>query len=271
MKRIIKIIGYIAKKFIKLKLYFMAEFFLELRILLLSKKKIKINFDGTDWIFKWDSTAAVSSHYLYDPKQNLENIDLFFFDYSPKKDDIIMNLGVENGSEIPFFCEKVGINGKVYAVEADPNCCRRLLKLKNILKLDNLIIIEKAIGSYEGEVYFSNDKNESTNKVLKENFQSSIKTQQTTLNNIFLKNSLKKINYVKSNIEGSEKSMLENFRTDIYIVENWCIGCHDFLGINNRTYDHVKSFLVKNKYVIKNYQPQDSRIWRNYYLYGKMI
>ena len=64
----------------------------------------------------------------------------------PNQNEIIVDIGVENGSEIPEFCKAVGASGKVIAVEADPSCCRRIKKLKKILNLNNLTIIEHAVG-----------------------------------------------------------------------------------------------------------------------------
>ena len=46
-------------------------------------------------------------------------------------------------------------NGKVFAIEADPLCYRRLRKLKNILNLNNLILIDCAVGETNKKVRFS--------------------------------------------------------------------------------------------------------------------
>ena len=92
-------------------------------------------------IYIWKNSAAVSSVNFYNPQLNYSDLDLFLFKYKPKIGDIIVDVGVANGSEIPEFCKLVGTNGKVLAIEADPACCRRLKKLKTILKLDNLLII----------------------------------------------------------------------------------------------------------------------------------
>ena len=44
------------------------------------------------------------------------------------------------------------------------------------------------------------------------------------------------------------------------------------MGVNFRTYDFVKNWLINNKYEVSNYEPQKNKtFWRNYYLYGSKI
>ena len=275
MIKIIKfLLRIVSQLFIKLKLIYLAKFFSSIRASLLIKKFVNVSFDGEDWIYKWNKSAAVSSVNYYDPNFNYSDLDLFFFKYTPKNGDIVVNIGVENGSEIPEFCNCVGPTGKVYAIEADPNCCRRLEKLKKILKLENLIIIYMAVGSCEKTVKLSQEENEISNStVAKKNFNKKfLYVRQKKLDEILKPFNETKINYIKSNIEGSEKELLIGLNKLKLFIENWCISCHDFKGIEFKSYDFVLSWLKKSGYKISNYKPQNIKnIWRNYYLYGSKI
>lgn len=271
IKAIVVILRIISQFFIKIKLFFIANLFSSIRASLLLKKFVKVKFDGQDWIYKWNNSASVSSVCYYNPVNNYSDLDLFFYKYKPNQNDIIIDIGVENGSEIPEFCKAVGASGKVIAVEADPSCCRRIKKLKKILNLNNLTIIEHAVGDINKKVKFLQEKEELQNRVIDKETNTSnyIEITQTTLNDILKKLNLKKINFIKVNIEGAEINLLKPLNEKSFDIQNWCIGCHDFMGVNFRTYDFVKNWLINNKYKVTNYEPQKNKtFWRNYYLYG---
>ncbi len=271
IRAIVVILRIISQFFIKIKFFFIANLFSSIRASLLLKKFVKVKFDGQDWIYKWNSSAAVSSVCYYNPVNNYSDLDLFFYKYKPNQNDIIIDIGVENGSEIPEFCKVVGASGKVIAVEADPSCCRRIKKLKKILNLNNLTIIEHAVGDINKKVKFLQEKEELQNRVIDKETNTSnyIEINQTTLNDILKKLNLKKINFIKVNIEGAEINLLKPLNENSFDIQNWCIGCHDFKGVNFRTYDFVKNWLINNKYKVTNYEPQKNKtFWRNYYLYG---
>lgn len=97
---------------------------------MLMRKFVKIKFDGLDWIYTWKNSAAVSSVCFYNPQLNYSDLELFFYKYKPKIGDVIVDVRVENGSEIPEFCKLVGPEGKIFAIEADPSCCRNSKNLK---------------------------------------------------------------------------------------------------------------------------------------------
>ena len=274
IKAIIVILRIISQFFIKVKLYIISNLLSSIRASILLKKIVKVKFDGQDWIYKWNNSAAVSSVCYYNPMNNYSDLDLFFYKYKPNQNDIIIDIGVENGSEIPEFCKAVGIKGKVIAIEADPFCCRRLKKLKKILNLSNLIIIECAVGDVNKKVKFSQENQELQNRILDESSDNSnfIEIEQINLNDIVKKLNLEKIDFIKVNIEGGETNLLKPLSNQSPEVNNWCIGCHDFMGVNFRTYDYVKNWLINNKYKVSNYEPQKNKtFWRNYYLYGSKI
>ena len=271
---IVVILRIISQFFIKIKLYFISNLLSTIRATILLKKFVKVKFDGQDWIYKWNDSAAVSSACYYNPMSNYSDLDLFFYKYKPSQNDIIIDIGVENGSEIPEFCKAVGIKGKVIAIEADPFCCRRLKKLKKILNLSNLTIIECAVGDVNKKVKFSQENQELQNRVLAESNDNSnfIEIEQMNLNDIVKKLNLEKIDFIKVNIEGGESNLLKPLSSQSLEVKNWCIGCHDFKGTNFRTYEYVKNWLKVNNYDVAGYEPQKTKtFWRNYYLYGSRI
>ncbi len=272
MLKIIKVLlRIIAQILVKFNFFFFAKFISSIRASLLMKKLVRVSYDGKDWIYKWNNTAAISSICYYDPNFNYSDLDLFFFKYIPKAGDVIVNVGVENGAEIPEFCKLAGPSGKVYAIEADPSCCRRIEKLKKMLNLENLIIIHVAAGSTEGNVKLSQEEQEMSNRVISnENLQNNfIEVKQKRLDKILEPFNENSIDYIKSNIEGAEIDLLKGLSKSKLLIKNWCIGCHDFKGINYKSYDFVLSWLEGSGYKVSNYKPHNPKtIWRNYYLFG---
>ena len=271
-KNIVKfILRVISGKFIKFKLIYLAELCSTLRASLLLKKLVKVKFDGFDWIYKWKNSAAVSSKYFYNPCFNNSDLDLFFFKYKPKIGDIIVNVGVANGSEIPEFSRLVGNEGKVFAIEADPACCRRLKKLKKILNLENLIIVEIAIGKKNQKIKFSQETDEISNRVLSngESHQNFIEIEQVIFDDALKEFNLNIIDFVKVNIEGAEMDLLKSLDNSNLKIKNWCISCHDFKGKDYRTFDYVYTWLKKSNYHVDKYSSKENiNKWRSYYLYG---
>ena len=94
IKAIVVILRIISQFFIKIKLFFIANLFSSIRASLLLKKFVKVKFDGQDWIYKWNNSAAVSSVCYYNPVNNYSDLDLFFYKYKPNQNDIIIDIGV---------------------------------------------------------------------------------------------------------------------------------------------------------------------------------
>ena len=264
----------ISEKFFKLKLIYLAEFFSMLRASILMGKFVKVNFDGLDWIYIWKNSAAVSSVSFYNPQLNYSDLDLFLFKYKPNNGDIIVDVGVENGSEIPEFCKLVGTKGKIFAIEADPSCCRRLKKLKKILNLENLFIIEYAVGDQNKKIKFSQEIDEKNNRVLLDNtpHQNFIEIKQLTFEEAIKSYNLKTIDFVKVNIEGAEMNLLKSLENSNLVIKNWCISCHDFMGKEFRTFDDVYLWLKRSNYIVNEYTFEKNKDkWRKFYLFGSKI
>lgn len=236
-----------------------------------SREFLCLRWDGEDWIYKWRGTGAVNSHPYWRPRILEEISGLFLFRYTPVSGDTIVDIGVENGDEIPLFCRLAGSSGRVIAIEADPACCRRLHKLKNLLELSNLEIFEMAVGSSAGQVKFSQDLGSLSNRIVKDCSEERkvVTVPMNTLQQILIDAKISKVNFLKVNIEGAEKEMLKGMPVD-FPMENVCISCHDFIAPSLQTYTQVYSWLESNGYEVTRWEPEDHRRpWQNYYLYGE--
>lgn len=180
-------------------------------------------------------------------------------------------MGWQTAEEIPSFCAQVGETGTVIAIEADPSCCRRLHKLKQLLALENLTIIGSGVGVSASNLQFTQDRGVLSNRVISngEHKGSTISISINTLQELLKPLNVFDINYMKANIEGSEIDLLRGLTESTLILRNVCISCHDFIGPEIRSYDFVKSWLANSGYHVSGYEPQQLQWpWRNYYLYG---
>ena len=149
-----------------LKLPFLGSIVASLR----SGRLVSVSQDrDKDFIYKWNNDAAVTSRPSYNPKNNYP-YDYILYDYSPKPNDVVVIVGAADGEEVPYFCKNAK---RVICVEPTPNCIRRLKKLKEILNLSNLILIDSAAGKFSKKVKFSiNEENDLHNRFSIENIES---------------------------------------------------------------------------------------------------
>lgn len=238
------------------------------------KKKVKVEFDGLDWIFRWEGGGAVQAIASFDPRRTFADNDLYFHSYSIKKGDKVAVIGVENGAELPHFCNEVGSSGRVYAIEPDPSCFRRLQKLKAMLNLDNLELVNAAAGAENGSAWLTQaDSQGTSNSILKDaGTTQRVEVPLRTLTDIFSGLDIHQLDYVKMNIEGAEYAALKGIDITKLNIRNWCISCHDFIGVEFRTYQQVNDWLQAAGYSISRYSPVDAaHWWRNYYIYGNSL
>jgi FkbM family methyltransferase len=262
----------LAQRAHKLGWYVVAGVFATLAASLETRQWVRLRWDGEDWIYRWAGSVAVNSHPFWRPAVVEELRRLFLYKYNPIEGDTIVDVGVENGDEIPLFCGMVGPRGRVIAIEADPSCCRRVRKLKGHLGLDNLEVVEAAVGAHNGVVKFSQDLGSQSNQVLQSDSSARhmIEVPVRTLASILAEHKITKVDLLKANIEGAETEMLKGLpRTNL--VRHVCISCHDFKAPSLRTYDTVYSWLTSNAYAVDKVHPEDPRRpWVNYYLYGRL-
>jgi hypothetical protein len=76
-----------------------------------------------------------------------------------------------------------------------------------------------------------------------------------TLDEFVRVNGIKKIDFLKVNIEGAEAWMLEGMRNSIHIIQNAAISCHDFLSNDGeiRIMNEVRTFFEKSGFNVAHY------------------
>lgn len=240
---------------------------ISLKASLREKKIIKIYYEDY-FVHKWDDGALVSPMPIKNPiKETQMSINLFTKYYFPKENDIIIDVGAGIGTELEFFSKNIGSNGKVICIEPDPTAFNCLRKLCEVQKINNSILINDGVGEKKKIAYLSQNYPAAINNSIKKKNNKNVKVNINTLDNIIKKLNLKKISYLKINVEGFEINTLKGLKKNYHLVENFCISCHDFIGI--KTYRQIKIILKELKLSVMTNIKNPNKPWEEFYLYAK--
>lgn len=173
----------------------------------------------------------------------------FLWGYQPKPGDVIMDVGAGVGEETLTFSRAVGEQGKVICIEAHPRTCRCLEKLIQYNHLTNVIPIHVAVTQPGCSLVTIQNTNEYLANRLGPRAGASVPA--TTLDAIHQKLNLGRINFLKMNIEGSERLAIRGMAATLQQTEILCVSCHDFLA------QSAKDDGLRTKSLVRNFLRQE--------------
>lgn len=173
----------------------------------------------------------------------------YFWGYRPKAGDVVMDVGAGVGEETLTFSQAVGERGKVISIEAHPRTYRCLEKLVQYNRLKNVVPIHTAATEPGCSVVTIEDDNEYLANRL--DAAAGISVPATTIDRIHRQLNLGRVNFLKMNIEGSERLAIRGMAATLKQTEILCVSCHDFLAQSAeddrlRTKAPVRDFLRDN-------------------------
>jgi FkbM family methyltransferase len=211
------------------------------------KRLTFVYFDGEDWVYRWFGGALVLDNAKYCPRPKLSrDIPLFSQHYLIREGDIAIDAGAGVGTEIPWLSKGVGDLGRVFAIEADSIAVRRLNKLISLNNFKNVTVLQMALWNENNSLSWNRDSDEGLRNSISRSSETENFVIGITLNELLKSLDLKVINFFKMNIEGAEKEALEAFTSGETLIKNWCISCHDFIGLS--TSDFIEKWFMKSKY-----------------------
>jgi FkbM family methyltransferase len=183
----------------------------------------------------------------------------FLWGYTPKPGDTIVDIGAGVGEETLTFSRAIGETGKLICIEAHPRTFRCLEKLVRHNRLKNVTPIFVAVTEPGRSVVTIEDEGAYlANRV---GLTGIISVPATTIDEIHARLNLGRVQFLKMNIEGSERLAIRGMTETLKHTEILCISCHDFLapsvGDNQlRTKSLVKGFLQQNGFnVVERTEP----------------
>lgn len=178
-----------------------------------------------------------------------------FFNYKPQKGDTIIDIGAGLGEESLVASKLIGETGIIYAIEANPTIYKIFTRVLSLNDIQNVIPFNIAL----------NDKNEQITLLEDDSFlsgglqqkedggQKQYKVEGVRFDDFLAAQSIERIDYLKSNIEGAERYLIDALERSFPPIPNIAIACHDFRwkteGIEFfKTKQLVIDFLKKHNY-----------------------
>jgi len=188
-------------------------------------------------------------------------LDIIERNFSPKEGDVVIDVGAHIGPYTLKASKRVGLNGKIIAIEADPENFDILNRNIQLNKLTNVIALNYAAYSKEDKIrlYLLKGKESSYTKyntVMTDragNEKRFVEVQANTLDYLLQSNGIKheQVNWIKIDVEGAEFDVLKGAK-DILSKSNnisLLIEIHNLTLHNTTLYEPIKEFL--NSYNFK--------------------
>lgn len=166
--------------------------------------------------------------------------------YTPKEGDTVVDIGAGLGEESIVYAQLVGNSGKVYPIEANPKTSAGLLYLFEKNDFENTYPKNFAIYNNNEYIFIEDDEENylvntiGTDSKGKNRYQ----VEAKTLDQFVKENEIPQIDFLKSNIEGAEKFLIEGMGEAVKLVKNICISCHDFRHVYH---NHGEFYMTKDK------------------------
>jgi FkbM family methyltransferase len=197
--------------------------------------------------------------------------DVFCQEYTPQPGDVIVDVGAGVGWELHLFSRLVGSAGHVFPIEAHPGTFQWLERRIRLNGMTNVTPIHAAVTDRKGEVHISDDEDHESNRI---GSSAGHAVVAVTLDQVVSEQGIDRIDFLKMNIEGSERFAIRGMSSSIQIVRNACISCHDFLADRGddksaRTMETVRPFLEEAGFAVRGRRPDEDRDWARGYLYGR--
>jgi len=211
-------------------------------------------------------TVDRSIHFKSLKQYESETQDHWGVIYTPQPGDTVLDVGAGIGSETYFYSRAVGPSGRVLAIEAHPETCHCLRRLCQENKLNNVTVVNMAVGDQEGEVLIDDRQTHISNSIL--GVSKGIPVPMKTLDAILEQCGIERVDFLKMNIEGAERMAMQGMMSSLKIINKMCISCHDFIadeGGNSefRTRAFVQEFLQGNGFAVSS-RDTDPRGWVRY-------
>ena len=276
----------------KILIFFVKIFYIIIRIVsrvILGKKRRNILFDKRELYFEmlWsrfykykgiDIKKNFKLHKFKMPKYNYEfycrsnnddfsmmtshEYDIIEHNFTPKEDNIVIDVGAHIGPYTLKASKYVGLNGKVVAIEADPANFDILNRNIQLNKLTNVIALNYAAYSKEDKIRLyllqeesSWTKYNTVNTDRAGNEKKFVEVKANTLDYLLQSNGIKheQVNWIKIDVEGAEFDVLKGAKNilskskDISLL----IEIHNLTTHNTTLYEPIKEFLNSYNFEIE--------------------
>jgi len=223
-----------------------------LRNNILTKNEFKVTQDKDKFKFKFNNKVSFSCFIdigggtLIEEARIISKAYLKY--YNLNKSDIVIDCGAHIGMFSLYASQKIGNKGKVIAFEPDEENYEKLLKNIKLNNIKNIIVLKQGVWNKKTKLSFDSSLGASSS-VSKEKLGEKISVD--SIDNFVKKLKLKKVDFIKMDIEGAEieaikgaKQTLKNNNVNLAIASY-------HIRDGKKTYKELGKILKKYKYKIK--------------------
>jgi FkbM family methyltransferase len=185
--------------------------------------------------------------------------DILTYHFTPKEGDIVVDVGAHIGTYTIIASKRVGPNGKIVSIEADPGNFDVLNRNIQLNKLSNVIALNYAVYSKEKMIklylpgrggaqessYYTKYNTIMSDRAAQGD-EKFVEVKANTLDYLLLSNKIRQegVNWIKIDVEGAEYEVLKGAKgilskcTDITLL----IEVHN-LSAGNILYEPIREFL----------------------------
>lgn len=177
-------------------------------------------------------------------------VDYWFHLYDPSQGDVIVDVGAGVGTNIPTFAGAVGLQGRVYAIEAHPGTHTLLERMVHWNRFSNVTCVHKAILGERGERFITSRADYAGNRIIFDSDNPKeplLSVDGCALDDICDHYHIDRIALLKMNIEGSEREALKGMSKCLEKTRHVCVACHDFVA------DRGHSEIFRTKAFVSEY------------------
>lgn len=217
---------------------------------------------------EWRGWAEMAHRY------RMEACDFWYYIYWPKAGDIIVDIGAGRGEDIYAFSRAVGPSGRVWAIEPHPTNFAALKLFCSLNQLSNVSVLNYACADTVAQLQIETVATWQANFVRAgEPSATSYPVDAIPFDILCEEQGIGRIDFLKMNIEGAERSALPGCRVALERTEHVCIAAHDFRanrseGEEFRTLDFVREFLMDAGFCLHT-RATDPREYIRYHVHGK--
>ena len=168
-----------------------------------------------------------------------------------KKGDVFLDIGAHIGKYTVIGAKMVGRQGLVISVEPHPTNYKVLRENINLNNLNNVIALNVAAWNREGHLKFFIAKESGSHSLKINHGLGAINVRARPLDTLLEELGVKRVNYIKIDVEGAEAEVLEGLTLTLQkwkptvIVEVW-----------RHEEEKIKKFAEKRKYIVKPITPK---------------
>jgi FkbM family methyltransferase len=179
--------------------------------------------------------------------------------FNPKEGDVVVDVGAAFGFYTILSSKRVGLNGKVVAIEAQPDSCEMLNQNIKLNRLANVITLNYAAYSKKSKLRLY-DSYSIIQERAENNSQKYIEVNANTLDHLMQLQGISEVNWIKIDVEGAE---LEVLKGAVNIISrskdiSLLIEIHNLAGSNSTLYEPITQFLSLHNFKIDFEKTYDS-------------